>query len=70
MNEIRATVAELRAVRNWFDIESDCDLMEACIYKLESLEARYRYLLKQAKERGLFCDAITGEIIDKKKLCS
>ena len=29
--------------------EEDSDLLESCIYYRESLEARYRYLLKKAK---------------------
>lgn len=34
----------------WFEMEDDSDLMEACIYQRESLQARYRYLLRKAKE--------------------
>lgn len=34
----------------WFEMEDDTDLMEACIYQRESLQARYRYLLRKAKE--------------------
>lgn len=38
----------------WFEMEDDSDLMEACIYQRESLQARYRYLLKKAKESKTF----------------
>ena len=34
----------------WFEMEDDNDLMEACIYQREILKARYRYLLRKAKE--------------------
>jgi len=34
-------------------MESDSDLIEACIYEMEALRARYRYLLKAAREQGL-----------------
>ncbi len=38
----------------WFEMEDDSDLMEACIYQRESLQARYRYLLRKAKESKNF----------------
>ena len=38
----------------WFEMEDDSDLMEACIYQRESLQARYRYLLRKAKESKSF----------------
>lgn len=50
---IREVCAELRAVQARFALESDSDLIEACIYEMEALRARYRYLLKQAKSTGL-----------------
>ena len=62
IEEIRNTVTELKNTRSWFDSESDADLIEASIYRLESLEAKYRYLLKIAKDSGVSCDALTGKI--------
>lgn len=56
LDEIRSTLARLNAARLWFDSESDPDLIEACVYQIESLEASYRYLLKQAKSSGLTND--------------
>lgn len=56
LEEIRSTLARLNAARLWFDSESDPDLIEACVYQIESLEASYRYLLKQAKRAGLTND--------------
>ena len=38
----------------WFEMEDDSDLVEACIYQRESLQARYRYLLRKAKESKSF----------------
>lgn len=38
----------------WFEMEDDSDLMEACIYQRESLQAQYRYLLRKAKESKSF----------------
>lgn len=56
LEEIRSTLSRLNAARLWFDSESDPDLIEACVYQIESLEASYRYLLKQAKQAGLTND--------------
>ena len=50
---IRAVCADLREVQSRFAMESDSDLIEACIYEMEALRARYRYLLKTAKQEGL-----------------
>lgn len=61
VNEIRLTVSQIRAAHCWFDSESDSDLIEACVFQLEALEAKYRYLLRLAKDRGLSCDAITRQ---------
>lgn len=36
-----------------FELQSDNDLVEATIYEIESLKARYRYLLAIAKEKKL-----------------
>ena len=41
-----------------FEYEEDADLVEAAIYELEALKARYRYLLRIAKERDLHGAAI------------
>ena len=39
-------------------MESDSDLIEACIYEMESLRARYRYLLRTAKNRGVKAEGL------------
>jgi len=60
LDEIRSTVSMINAMHQWFNTESDADLIEACVFQLESLEARYRYLLRLAKDRGIYRDALTG----------
>ncbi len=50
---IREVCRELQAVQARFAMESDSDLIEACIYETEALRARYRFLLRQAKQAGL-----------------
>ena len=65
LDEIRITVAKIHAMQHWFNTESDADLIEACVFQLESLEARYRYLLRLARDRGLNRDAFTGEVFER-----
>lgn len=60
---LRFTCDELARVRTCFEMESDPDLIEAYIYEQEALRARYRYLLKTAKEQGQtasFCPPFSG----------
>ena len=66
LDEIRLTVLQMNSVREWFDSESDADMIESCVYQLEALEARYRYLLRLAKERGLQCRALMPENGDER----
>ncbi len=40
---------------------TDCDLMDYVIYSIKANEARYRYLLKNARVQNLQGDAWTGE---------
>ncbi len=39
----------------WFEMESDENLIDACIYQREELNSRYRYLLKTARQQGVNC---------------
>ncbi len=50
---IREVCRQLENVRARFEMENDSDLIEACIYEMESLRARYRYLLRQAKAKEM-----------------
>lgn len=49
IREIKSVIADIACADMWFEFEEDSDLLESCIYYRESLEARYRYLLKKAK---------------------
>lgn len=53
LEEIRNVCLEMEVVGSRFEIESDNDLIDACIYELEALRARYRYLLRIAKQEGI-----------------
>ena len=52
---IRDVCARIDAVQSRFDMETDNDLIEGCIYELESLRAQYRYLLRRARKDGVAC---------------
>ncbi len=52
---IRDVCARIDLVENRFSMETDTDLIEGCIYELESLRAQYRYLLRSAREQGITC---------------
>lgn len=53
LDEIRE-VSRLLAYNDcWFQYECDGNLIDACIYQRGELTARYRYLLKKAKQLGV-----------------
>lgn len=52
---IRAVCLQIELVQRRFSMESDPDLIESCIFELESLRARYRYLLRTARNEGVSC---------------
>lgn len=52
---VREICARMDAVQNRFEMETDPDLIEGCIYELESLRAQYRYLLRTARKEGITC---------------
>lgn len=55
-NELQAALRfvseELARVQTCFEMESDPDLIESYIYEQQALRARYRYLLRQARQSG------------------
>ena len=50
---IREVCVQISLAENRFTMESDSDLIDAAIYETVALHARYRYLLRLAKEQGL-----------------
>ena len=48
--EIKSLREQLRNVHNRFNLYTDFDMTDACIYEMEALEARYRFLIKKAKK--------------------
>ena len=57
--QIRDTSQRLESAYNRFENESNEDLLDSIIYEIQSLKALYRYLLKQAKEKGIECGEIS-----------
>lgn len=53
LNELREIYCQIKCTDMWFEMEDDEDLIEASIYQREALNARYRYLLRQAKENNI-----------------
>lgn len=53
LDEIQMIKLRLETVSANFESQSDPDLVEACIYEMKSLTARYRYLLREARNQGL-----------------
>ena len=56
-NEILMELAEvknqLEHAQRLFNLQTDLDLIESCIYQIDSLEAKYNYLLKEARKHGI-----------------
>ncbi|HZJ78253.1 MAG TPA: DUF2508 family protein [Clostridia bacterium] len=53
IEDIRNICRMLESAYTRFQFEEDEDLVEATIYEIESLKARYRYLIRKAKEKKI-----------------
>ena len=51
--DIQEVQNRLDSVNSRYDLTSDNDLVESLIYEQRSLESRYQYLIKTAKEKGI-----------------
>ena len=49
LEDIEQIQSEINSTRRHFDFETDFELIDADIYRLNELELRYNYLIKQAK---------------------
>lgn len=49
INEINKTKVELETVYSNFENVVDPDLIDSCIYEMNAIQNRYKFLLKQAK---------------------
>lgn len=53
IQEIHDVCDQMSCTNMWFQMEDDQDLIEACIYQMEVLNARYRYLLRKARTNNI-----------------
>lgn len=49
IKEINKTILELETAYSNFENVIDPDLIDSCIYELNAIQNRYKFLLKQAK---------------------
>lgn len=49
LQEINLTKLELETAYSHFENAIDPDLVSSCIYRINSIQERYKYLLKQLK---------------------
>lgn len=56
LREIDDVKLRLESVHSRFDYVVEEDLVDSCIYEIESLESRYQYLLRQAKQKNLISE--------------
>lgn len=59
LRELRAVSEKIRCAQSRFDLVCENDLVESCIYELESLHAKYRFLLQKARQMGIRCQPFT-----------
>lgn len=59
LREIRAVSEKIRCAQSRFDLVCESDLVDSCIYELESLNAKYRFLLQKARQMGVRCQPFT-----------
>ena len=52
---IREVCNSIDIAQSRFEQETDPDLIESAIFELQSLRAKYRYLLRTARMQGLTC---------------
>ena len=53
LDEIQEISRALERAYERFELQSDSDLVEATIFEIEALKARYRYMLALAKQQNL-----------------
>lgn len=55
IRQIKEVERRLDIAYRHFDQETDPDLIDACIYEIEALKARYRHLNRVARENAVTC---------------
>ena len=57
LKEIAEIRQQIACNEKWFAAERDEDLVEACIYEGQALQARYRHLLRRARRERVCAPA-------------
>ena len=65
INEIRDVCHQMDCTNMWFEMEEDSDLIEACIHQMEVLNARYRYLIRKARNDNISFSPFLNSILEK-----
>jgi hypothetical protein len=58
VESIRKVTESLDQAYNNFNLITDPELIDSCIYELKSMQLKYRYLIQQAKELGIIVNKI------------
>ena len=58
LTEIDSVRQRLDMVAARFNCQNDPDLLEECIYEMQALSARYRYLTREARRQGITRDSL------------
>ena len=61
IEDLREVRRQLEGNHAFFALEADEDLLDAAIYQREALQARYRYLLRLARESNIEAMAMPVE---------
>lgn len=51
--ELEEVKNQLEHAQLLFNSQTNLDLIDSCIYQIDSLEAKYNYLIKEARKKGI-----------------
>lgn len=63
LNEIEENID---CINNAFDYVTEAELIDGCIYELNSLYKKYTYYIKMCKERGIISHGQSPDKIEKR----
>ena len=63
IEQIKDVCKQISCTENWFQAENDSDLIEACIHQREGLYARYRYLMRKAKNNNIYAPPFESKCV-------
>lgn len=63
LSELKKVRTQITCAQTFFDNECDFDMIDACVFELEALNARHRYLMRLIKESGVSVEAVDGPAV-------